>query len=61
MEIDLFPDLRAQGREKLLIRAVRGDELQVSLAVEKALEILKNNTVGLTKYDLDSICYRFMP
>ena len=51
VEIDLFPDLRSQkGRVGLVIRAVRGEELQVTLAVEKALEILKDNTVGLTKY-----------
>ena len=49
VEIDLFPDLRAQGRSAFLIKTVKAEESQVALAMEKAIEILKNNTLGLTR------------
>lgn len=49
VEIDLFPDLRTQGRSNFLIKTVKLEESQVALSLEKAVEILKNNTLGLVR------------
>ena len=54
VELDLFPELRAQGRSAFPIKTVKAEESQVALALENAIEILKNNTLGLTRCALTS-------
>ena len=49
VELDLFPELRAQGRSAFPIKTVKAEESQVALALENAIEILKNNTLGLAR------------